>query len=57
MNWDGAGMATWEGTSRQHKTLGDLTTNDQLITCEICGIRIESEKKDDHLYSEHGISI
>lgn len=30
---------------------------DQPIVCEICGVSVESEEKDDHLYSEHGISI
>lgn len=35
----------------------DRMLNDQLITCEICGMEIASEKKDAHLYSEHGISI
>ena len=30
---------------------------DQLVVCEVCGISVESEKKDEHLYSEHGISI
>jgi hypothetical protein len=31
--------------------------DDQLVACEICGVRIESAKKDEHLYEVHGISI
>lgn len=31
--------------------------DDQLVACEICGLRIESEKKDEHLYEVHGMSI
>jgi hypothetical protein len=35
----------------------ETAVDDQSIVCEICGIAVESEKKDEHLYSEHGISI
>jgi hypothetical protein len=35
----------------------DPATDDQLVVCEICGLRIESEKKDEHLYEAHGMSI
>jgi hypothetical protein len=34
----------------------ETAANDQSIICEICGISVESEKKE-HLYSEHGMSI
>ena len=35
----------------------ETVIDDQSIVCEICGVSVESEKKDEHLYSEHGISI
>ena len=35
----------------------DLSPHDQDIVCEVCGIRVESEKKDEHLYAQHGISV
>jgi len=35
----------------------DPATDDQLVVCEICGMRFESEKKDEHLYEAHGMSI
>ncbi len=31
--------------------------DDQPIACEVCGLRVESEKKDEHLFEVHGISI
>lgn len=30
---------------------------DQTVVCEICGIRVESEKEDEHLFEVHGVSI
>jgi hypothetical protein len=35
----------------------EMTPNDQPIVCEICGAEVESEKKDQHLFEAHGISI
>jgi hypothetical protein len=35
----------------------DPSPNDQPIVCEVCGMRVESEKKDEHLYEEHGIPV
>jgi hypothetical protein len=35
----------------------DPSPDDQAIVCEVCGIRVESEKKDEHLYAQHGISV
>lgn len=35
----------------------ETSSADQPIICEVCGVSVESEKKDEHLYSEHGISI
>jgi hypothetical protein len=33
----------------------DVVTDDQPVVCEICGVHIESERKDEHLFAEHGI--
>ena len=30
---------------------------DQPIVCEICGLSVESQKKDEHLFEVHGITI
>lgn len=30
--------------------------DDQPIVCEVCGTSVESEKKEEYLYAEHGIS-
>jgi hypothetical protein len=35
----------------------DPNPDDQAVVCEVCGIRVESEKKDEHLYAQHGISV
>jgi hypothetical protein len=35
----------------------DPNPDDQTVICEICGIRVESEKKDEHLYAQHGMSV
>ena len=35
----------------------DPAPDDQLVVCEICGMRVDSEKKDEHLYEVHGMSI
>jgi hypothetical protein len=35
----------------------DPDPDDQAIVCEVCGIRVETEKKDEHLYAQHGISV
>lgn len=35
----------------------ETVIDDQIVLCEICGVSVESEKKDEHLFSEHGISI
>jgi len=32
-------------------------SSDQPVVCEICGLAIESERKDEHLFEVHGISI
>ncbi len=31
--------------------------NDQPVVCEVCGQRVESKDKDDHLFEAHGITI
>jgi hypothetical protein len=35
----------------------EAPAEDQLIVCEVCGAAVESEKKDDHLFGVHGVSI
>jgi hypothetical protein len=35
----------------------DQVPDDQTILCEACGMRVESGKKDEHLYEVHGIAI
>ena len=31
--------------------------HDQPVVCEVCGQRVESKDKDDHLFEAHGITI
>jgi len=38
-------------------TATDEVAGDQPIVCEICGQRIESQEKDEHLLEVHGITI
>jgi hypothetical protein len=35
----------------------DPAPDDQDLLCEVCGMRVESEKKDEHLFEQHGISV
>jgi len=35
----------------------DRARDDQPIVCEVCGMEIASEQKDEHLFEQHGISI
>ncbi len=35
----------------------ETSPGDQPIVCEVCGAEVESEKKDEHLFEAHGISI
>lgn len=35
----------------------DPNPDDQALVCEVCGMRVESEKKDEHLYEQHGMSV
>jgi hypothetical protein len=38
-------------------TAQDEVIGDQAIVCEICGQRVESHDKDEHLFEVHGITI
>ena len=35
----------------------DPRTDDQLVVCEICGMRVESEKKDEHLFENLDLAL
>ncbi|MDA4131772.1 MAG: hypothetical protein OK454_01425 [Thaumarchaeota archaeon] len=35
----------------------DPAPDDQALVCEVCGMRVESEKKDEHLFEVHGVSV
>ena len=35
----------------------DEVVGDEPVMCEICGQRVESQEKDEHLFEVHGISI
>lgn len=30
---------------------------DQTVVCEVCGLRVESGKEDEHLFEAHGVSV